>query len=618
MISEIEMMQQRLNELMDVAERDFRQSFDQLMSPFPSQAVQAVREALETYYPETVSWLRTQRLSAADVAQMMAYFLMSQASLLFSLRLELVLDQSFTAAATSTGTLLFGVHPLFVRNFSENPFFGVKPDDEYNKQGEPQSFFYDLVYDLTLDKPTFEHKLAKTLAARRLFEDDPKAQAFQPDVVFWLDQDGEIRYPVFDPAFLAALLIHEMMHIGLDHFGDVAKRFGFRVLDFLRRGRGASRYRELVAERQRQTRELLPQTITGKALIDDRIKQMAVDNLEYQFVHVISNQAFDAVIHELLPVVEQIITEGFKRRLFPQDNEAGAGRGQSVGTPIEGSGESKDGNELNGTSETGESNGQQPMRRVIQQGESRREYLMKSDSLQDQILERIEEMSKSIGSNPSPLLEKVRQTLLQLRRDPLMEYIKSRQLVEALFGSPKVRGSQFRSDEILLRRRGKIDYLPRMQRRPAVRTALVVVDTSGSMSSREIGLAFGFLNACLRKHQYQFTVYACDAAPVLVGRKLVKLPTEIHVPRGGTALGQAVRAADEAGDLKNVHAVVFLTDAFNDDWAADLLKERGLTTLVITTQNETYAGLQRLKEQLGDQVAILPIQSLAGDSNGHV
>lgn len=602
-----ESLEKRLEELMDVAERDFRHSFDQIMSPLPRQAVHAVREALETYYPQTVEWLKTQRLSAADVAQMMAYFLMSQASLLFSLRLELVVDQSFTAAATSTGTLLFGVQPLFVRNFSENPFHGVKPDDEYDEGGKPRSFFYDLVYDLTINKLTFEQKLSKTLAARQLFEDDPNARAFEPDVVFWLDQDGEIKYPVFDPAFLAALMIHEMMHIGLDHFGGVAKRFMFRTVDFLRRGRGAGRYRELIAERQRQVRDQLPQTITGKPLVDDRIKQIAVDSLEYQFVHAVANQAFDAVIHELLPAVEQIISEGFKRRLFPQDNEAGAGCGQSVGMPIEGSGGPKDEDEADGPNGQNE---QQPMRRVIQQGEPRREYLMKSDSVQEQILDRLEEMSKSIGSDPSSLLEKVRQALLKLRRDPLMEYIKSRQLVEALFGSPKIRGNQFRSDEILLRRRGKIDYLPRMQRRPTLRTALVVVDTSGSMSSREIGLAFGFLNACLRKHNYQFTVYACDAAPVLVGRKLTKLPTEIHVPRGGTMLGEAVRAADEAGDLRNVHAVVFLTDAFNDDWAVDLLKERGLSALVITTQSETYAGLQLLKEQLGDQAVVLPIQSI--------
>lgn len=615
MMFDQELMEKRLEELMDVAEHDFRQSFDQLMSPLPRQAVQAIREALEAYYPQTVEWLRARRLSSADVAQMMAYFLLSQAPLLFSLRMELVMDQSFTAAATSTGTLFFGVHPFFVKNHLENPFHGVKPDDAYEVNGRPKSFFYDLVYDLTLDKSKFEEKLLKTLVARRLFEDDPQAKAFTPEVVFWLDQEDAQKYPVFDPAFLAALLIHEMMHIGLDHFGGIAERFGCRTLDFLRSNRDAERYRQLVEECQRRVRESLPSAITGDAMIDARIKQAAVDDVEYQFVYVVSNQAFDAVIHELFPVVEQIVTEGFRRRLFPQGNEAGTGRAHSVGVPIEGTGEPKDGDESDGA---GDRNRRRLFRRVVQQGEPRREYLLKSDAVQEQILERIEEMSKSIGSDPSPLLEKVRQALLKLRRDPLMEYIKSRQLVEALLGSPKIRGNQFRSDEMLLKRQGKIDYLPRMQRQPALRTALVVVDTSGSMTDREVSLAFGFLNACLRKHNYRFTVYACDAAPVLVGRKLSRLPTEICVPRGGTVLGQAVRAADAAGDLRHVQSVIFLTDAVNDDWAEELLKERGLPTLVITTHEPTYPSLQKLKEQLGDQVVILPLQSLVGEDEARV
>lgn len=120
------------------------------------------------------------------------------------------------------------------------------------------------------------------------------------------------------------------------------------------------------------------------------------------------------------------------------------------------------------------------------------------------------------------------------------------------------------------RRQASSPDIPRPRYEPAElpehsRTFGVVIDTSGSMSARQLGMALGSIAsyAAARDVPYARVVF-CDAAPYDAGYLSVEeVAGRISVKgRGGTILQPAVRLLEQAADFPKNGPILIITDGY--------------------------------------------------------
>jgi predicted metal-dependent peptidase len=380
---------------------------------------------------------------------------------------------------------------------------------------------------------------------------------------------------MFDTAMLAALMLHETAHIALGHFQSVVNE-GLRT-----------RMRRCVSDS------------VGDAGLDEKARAVLFETITQRLMNIV----LDAAIHTVAPYIPIILDIAMRRRVVivpPSSGDAGGDDQQGdssdqVGSDSRGSGSGNDkrigegklgdqmspddissGDDRNQDSDKDGGGSDSELRKrvrnltkEIHRGSIRRETLMRSVDVAEEMQKAFEKIaeSKSIGSKPSYLFQMVSALFAKLRRDPLARFNAARAAVARLFGAPSKRTNHPRPDEQHLYRLGKIRYLPRLVRQPIRKRLLVVLDTSGSMGSESIARSIGFVNELLKGQNYLFDFVVCDAEPHLVGTELTRLPQDIPCPRGGTILGEAVRFAKEK--RIPVEGIVMITDGYNTDWGVE-------------------------------------------------
>jgi len=599
------MTQEWYNSFMDRAEREFKRAWEEMLFPNTNDALRALRRDLARYEDA----LKRERFMSLDsIAALFANFLAYQAPLLYSLRVELI-GAPGTAAISERGELYIYACPFFDKTHEQNPLRGVLPDSKYE-----QSYFSDLLYGYGYSESEFKARMLKTLRVRDIeLIHQPKPNDYRGTPVLWPDSE-----PIFDTAFLAALVIHELAHIGFSHFGYTAKVFKSKVLNLLRHSkdeRVVEFRRELARSRRSMKRRLA--TLTDLELPDDIMKRVK-SNQEAWAVHLLYNQATDAFIHGVLPIIEIITAEAMRRRYFPEGGDGGAGSkervfGEMVDETDAQNKQDADESERESEKQSGDEAPRiKAERRVVQKGMAQREYMTKSIERQDSIFEGITRISKGIGNTGTDLIDAAQAALVKLRQDPFVKYSRAQRRLVSLFGKPATRSNNPRPDEVYLRRMGKIGYLPRMTKRPSTERMMVVVDTSGSMSPEDVSAAFGFIEATLAKYNYRFTVYVCDAEAHLICEDAHKLPKDIKVPCGGTNLSAAIHDAHERGILKRYSAFVFITDGLNNEWGTDIIKSvvsEPVVCIIQTTNDPIDNHLKELRES-GIEYDVVPLSDI--------
>jgi predicted metal-dependent peptidase len=110
----------------------------------------------------------------------------------------------------------------------------------------------------------------------------------------------------------------------------------------------------------------------------------------------------------------------------------------------------------------------------------------------------------------------------------------------------------------------------------------VIVDTSGSMSHRDIGMAMGFINKMLKKLGLTELDVAMGDAELKDRRKVRRKLNNLQiVGRGGTHMGKLVELA--AKNKPHPEAIVVITDGWTP-WCEDV----GIPTFAIITQLSGY------------------------------
>jgi predicted metal-dependent peptidase len=575
-------------QLSDRAEREFRSALDRVTVPVITELVREIREDLDKYYAPYLTDLfrsdkRKERMnlrvsSTEDLAQVLGLAMIQILPLVYQLGLyiEPMLSSSDVLAyASIDGRIVFRYPLFYVKNWKDNSICSVSPDSpDAVEKGEAVSSlvytygdqFVDLfsrIFDISYDESVGGVKL-------KYSEDDSVGDSgFQPELEIWPDD-----LPMFDTAMLAALMLHETAHIALGHFQPVVHE-GLRT-----------RMRRCVSGS------------IGDVGLDEKARTILFETITQRLMNIV----LDAAIHTVAPYIPVILDIAMRRRIVVlPPSSMGAGGDQQgdsssdqVGSDNSGSGSGSDKrigegklgdqvspDDVSGVDDQSQGSGQgggsdselrkrvRNLTKEIHRGSIRRETLMRSVDVAEEMQKAFEKIagSKSIGSKPSWLFQMVSALFAKLRRDPLARFNAARAIAARLFGAPSKRTNHPRPDEQYLYRQGKIRYLPRLVRQPIRKRLLVVLDTSGSMGSDAIARAIGFVNELLKGQNYLFDFVVCDAEPHLVGTELMRLPQEIPCPRGGTILGEAVRFAKE--NRIPVESVVMITDGYNTDWGVE-------------------------------------------------
>ena len=593
-------LEQLLDKYFERANREFQEAWSKITHPSVRQRRQFILEDLNRYYKDLPKDVQIRDYGL--VAENLAIALEELLPLLLVLRVEtdVLLANPSIAYATPNGSLTFCWSPFFVSNWKDSPVSSVKPDE-----GD-DSGLGRLVY-IWNDNEFFEQcdreKLLKDVSSGHA-NDLKRAELLE-----WPDDE-----PMFDAAYLAAIAIHEACHIGLGHFLPILyEGLPDRVVRYMHR-----------------TKPFLSRR-SVKRLIDKLGEDNALKIISKSVVNVL----LDASIHTIVPSIVGILDVAAKKRLpfggggscnnpgrgqqsgddedtesagCSGDQEDGAtgsdvsdasrtSRGQSIDDILGGGGDDDQDDGSDG--EPSDNAGQgKSYRKVHQRGEPVARRIARDPSSVEQVAKSLKETAKRIGSETG-MLSAVEALLAKLKRDPFMRLQSHRASFRSLFGSPKQRVMQPRADEVYLRRRGLIRYLPRFTREPIVQELTVVVDTSGSMSDDEIGKALGVLRQLAGKN-YLFNVIVCDTQPIVVGRRMAKLPDRVECPRGGTSLGEGVRQAKELG--MPIENVVYITDGYNCDWAADVKGMRRVCVILTVPKDDKNAEgyVDNFKKQVSE------------------
>jgi hypothetical protein len=541
----------------DRAHREFTEAWSKITDPNVRQRRQYLLEDLNKYYTNLPKEYKIQDVNS--VAETLAIALEELLPLLLILRIEtdILLANPSIAYAAPNGSITFCWTPFFVKNWQESPVMSVRPDSN------AESGLGRLIYIWSEREFLAEASKEKLLA-----EDSDVDKDLIADLVMWPDDE-----PMFDTVYLAALAIHEACHIGMGHFLPIIyDGLPSRVVRYLQRHK----------------------SIRKRASLARLIKNLG--DRAYELVaHRVVNVLLDASIHTIIPAIVQVLDIGAKKRIpFGGSSGGGGGKG-SIASELDqdsesqgGQGSDKDvsdaardvrgspiddilGGDDTDSDDSESDNGRDDkkiknFRKVHQKGEPVARRLAKDPASVEQIAKNLKDTAKRIGSEPG-FLDSVCALIAKLRRDPFTKMQVHRTAFRGLFGVPKHRSMNPRADEVYLKKRGLIKYLPRFTRQPVIRELTVVVDTSGSMSNEEIGKALGVLKQLAGSH-YLFNLIVCDTQPILVGRRMRSIPDAVDCPRGGTAIGEGVRQAKALG--LNVENVVYITDGYNTDWADDV------------------------------------------------
>jgi predicted metal-dependent peptidase len=570
-------------QLSDRAEREFRSALDRVTVPVIAELVREIREDLNKYYtPYLTDLFRSEKRkdqlnlrisSTEDLAQVLGLAMIQILSLVYQLGLyiEPMLSPSDVLAyASIDGRIVFRYPLFYVKNWKDNPVCSV-PSDSPNdvEKGEAVS---SLVYTYGDQFDNLFGRIFKIWyddghVKIRYQEDDADDNSdFQPELEIWPDD-----LPMFDTVMLAVLMLHETAHIALGHFQPVVNE-GLRT----------------------RMRRCVSNCLSKNDRVISSIRDIASEITTQRLMNIV----LDAAIHTVAPYVPVILDIVMRRRVVvvpPSSGDAGGDQqgdgSDQVGSDSQGSGSGSDkrigegklGDQMSpddvsnvdeqsrgdGGSDSELRKRVRNLTKEIHRGSIRRETLMRSVDVAEEMQKAFEKIakSKSIGSKPSWLFQMVSALFAKLRRDPLARFNAARAVAARLFGAPSRRTNHPRPDEQYLYRQGKIRYLPRLVCQPNRKRLLVVLDTSGSMGSESIARSIGFVNELLKGQNYLFDFVVCDAEPHLVGTELTRLPQEIPCPRGGTILGEAVRFAKEK--RIPVEGVVMITDGYNADWGVE-------------------------------------------------
>ena len=115
---------------------------------------------------------------------------------------------------------------------------------------------------------------------------------------------------------------------------------------------------------------------------------------------------------------------------------------------------------------------------------------------------------------------------------------------------------------------------------------VVAIDTSGSMTDRQVELIFNELFAILAKRKYIITVIECDAAIQRIYK--VKKPSDVQLNvlgRGGTSYKPVIKYINENREYRDA-LLIYFTDGFGDEAIPKPLTYRNLWVITDGTPDQ--------------------------------
>lgn len=365
--------------------------------------------------------------------------------------------------------------------------------------------------------------------------------------------------PAWTPTILAAVLIHEVLHLALEHC------------------RTGEKYREIIE-----------QNVAWDYGLEEPVAKWVANQ--------ILNVFFDNEIHEIAESIKNWVTLAIRLRknespiqlvLVIDGSESGSGSKNKSGShqyTTEGGVTEPKEKDKNADSEK--------KKDVINEGCGNPQAAALAE--RKKIAQLLQKSARDAGTHSY-----ITELILEWEKeecDPLNELVKeiTSAAIETIGGLVRVPEDSVYPDptERYLIKSGKLNRnLPSRDYQYGHAHVLAVCDTSGSMSVEEIARC---LSAITSIGNVFLTLLLCDVQPVVISEMELVGPETIKerinrqgAPRGGTQLGNAVAYCANKPWWRTTppNLIVYLTDGYNYDWAEKIIGEIPVV-VVLTTDND--------------------------------